>query len=158
MGWTTRMSPISLAPSIDQALQRLGLPRDAFVQLGPDEAEDLLHRILTRFAGGVRPGFWWERLVGPEESWHVPDGRSLDHLQQVVPDDLAAVWVVTFCADPPEVFATTASAIAKVFAECHAFEYFFVPRDMSWLVGENHHEFLIAVGEPVASRLRLLAS
>lgn len=152
------MSQISLAPSIDQALQRLGMPRDAFVQLGPDEADDLLRRSLTRFAGGVRPGFWWERLVVPEESWHVPDGRSLDHLTQVVPDDLAPVWVVTFWADPPDVFASTPSSIAKVFAECHALEYFFVPRDLSWLVGENHHEFLIAVGEPGASRLWLLVS
>lgn len=151
------MSQISLAPSIDQAIHRLGLPQDACVQLCPAEAEDMLHRCLARFTGGVRHGFWWEQLVVPDESWHVPDGGSLDHLLQVVPDDLAAVWVVTFWADPPEVFTSTPATIAKVFAECHAFEYFVVPRDLSWLVGENHHDFLIAVGEPVASRLRLLA-
>lgn len=90
----------------------------------------------------------------PHESFQVLDGRSLQHLLQVVPDANLPVWVVTFWGDPPEVFSSTPAAIAAVFAECHLFEFFVVPKDLSWLVGENHHDYLIAVGQPVASRLR----
>lgn len=100
---------------------------------------------------------------GGSNSWfhtspcRVLDGRSLEHLLQVVPDATLPVWVVTFWGDPPEVFASTPAAIAAVFAECHLFEFFVVPKDLSWLVGENHHDYLIAVGEHVASRLRRIA-
>lgn len=149
---------MSLAPLINQAIRQLGLSPDVCVQLSPSHAEDLVQRFLTRFTGGVRPGFWWEQLTGTKASLHLPGGHGLDRLLQIVPEPISAVWVVTFWGDGPEVFDSTPKAIATVFAECSAFEYFVVPRDLSWLVGENHHDFLIAVGEPVVSRLRMLAS
>jgi hypothetical protein len=145
------MSSICLAPLIREVVGRLGLPQEACALVGPAESEDLLPRILTRFTGRVQPGFWWEQLVLPHESFQVRDGRSL------VPDANLPVWVVTFWGVPPEVFASTPAAIAAVFAECPLFEFFVVPKDLSWLVGENHHDYLIAVGEPVASRLRRIA-
>jgi len=151
------MSSICLAPLIREVVGRLGLPQEACALVGAAESEGLLPRILTRFTGRVQPGFWWEQLVLPDESFQVLDGRSLEYLLQIVPDANLPVWVVTFWGDPPEVFASTPAAIAADFAECHLFEFFVVPKDLSWLVGENDHDYLIAVGEPVASRLRRIA-
>ena len=42
-------------------------------------------------------------------------------------------------------------------AECYAFEYYLVPTDLAWLVCENNHGVLLAVGEPVRTRLASLS-
>lgn len=41
----------------------------------------------------------------------------------------------------------------RVLGEHHLFEYFIVGWHLEWMVGENHHDVLFAVGEPLASKL-----
>jgi hypothetical protein len=42
----------------------------------------------------------------------------------------------------------------RVIADCPAFEYCIAPAGLEWLLVENHHGVLYAIGEPVASRLQ----
>lgn len=48
----------------------------------------------------------------------------------------------------------TIRAILAVLRDCPAFEYCIVPTQTDWLLCENHHGVLMAIGEPVESRLR----
>jgi hypothetical protein len=55
-------------------------------------------------------------------------------------------------------FETDTEAAVHVLGEHHLFEYYVVQRHLAWMVAENHHNVLIAVGEPVAARLESLAT
>ena len=48
--------------------------------------------------------------------------------------------------------------IRDVIGECFGFEYFVTPKDLDWLLCENHHDVLIAVGDAVRARLIEMAS
>jgi hypothetical protein len=54
------------------------------------------------------------------------------------------------------VLECSAEVATALIGECFAFEYYLVPPDFSWIVGENHHKCLFAFGEPVASRVAAL--
>jgi hypothetical protein len=48
--------------------------------------------------------------------------------------------------------------IRDVIGECFGFEYYVVPKGLEWLLCENHHDILIAVGDAVRGRLIDMAS
>lgn len=45
-----------------------------------------------------------------------------------------------------------------IIGDSFAFEYYLIHPSFSWLVGENHHSIMFAVGAPVADRLKRLAA
>jgi hypothetical protein len=51
------------------------------------------------------------------------------------------------------VFDGKPSAAQRVIGECCGFEYYLIAKDLTWLLCENHHDWLIAIGEQVRSRL-----
>ena len=70
---------------------------------------------------------------------------ALEVLRSVLPTNVP-VWFVA------EDFGRT----KERGGEHHLFEYYIVGRKLGWMVAENHHDVLMAVGEPVASRLDAL--
>ena len=98
-----------------------------------------------------------EAFVGKSVSRKVDNGWKL--LAHVVPDPDQNVWFIAEDDQLPSypVFDATPEAAGQVIGECFGFEYYLIAKDMTWLLCENHHDYLIAVGEPVASRLSQLA-
>jgi hypothetical protein len=58
---------------------------------------------------------------------------------------------------PLLLYQATAKAIQQVIGECYGFEYYILPETLDWLVCENHHGQLIAVGELAVARLEQFA-
>jgi hypothetical protein len=93
----------------------------------------------------------------PGVSRNFDDDRAFERLPQLVLDSTENL-VFFPASDGDLVFAYrgTIVAIVRILGDCSFMEYCIVPATLEWLLCENHHGALIAVGEPVASRLRAL--
>jgi hypothetical protein len=80
-------------------------------------------------------------------------------LTTLTPDPNEHVWFVAEDDQLPfyPVFDATPKAAEQVIGQCFGFEYYLIAKDMTWLLCENHHDYLIGVGDPVATRLAQLA-
>jgi hypothetical protein len=145
--WTER-------EEVNRAIAELGLGAK-LVALADDEAQRIYRSIEDPFAN-MRGGRWvWEHFKVPYVSKSFDDDRPFERLPRIVPD---AASPLTFFPGSDDGSAVSAyvgdiDAVVRVIAGCPAFEYLIVPPGLEWLVGENHHGVLYAVGEPVASRL-----
>ena len=143
---------------IDRAVASLRVPDSQFRALKDAEAETVFHQALAKFVEGGDRRWWWEAFVGKAVSHQVSDGWKL--ISRIVPRLNEHVWFIAEEDTLPHypVFDATPEAVEKVVGECFFFEYYLVAKDLTWLICENHHDYLIAVGEPVATRLSLLAT
>jgi hypothetical protein len=143
---------------VERAIGALGLG-DRLVAMADPEAERVYRSIEDPFAN-MRGGRWiWEHFRVPYVSKTFGDDRAFARLPRIVPE---AAGPLTFFpgSDGDRICAYTGDleAVVQVLGECPAFEYLIVPPGLEWLVGENHHGVLYAVGEPVATRLRSIPS
>lgn len=134
----------------------LGLAEEDLRLLGVDERRHVLERLELNFVGEQGRTSWWEAFQHPFESREFRDGRAFERLDRIAPSCEQATWFVVEADSAPNfaVFATTVLTARRVIAECGFFEYYVVAQDLSWLVCENHHGILFALG---AARSRLAA-
>ena len=73
-----------------------------------------------------------------------------------MPDPDERVWFIAEDFAPPEYSVWEASVrdIQAVVAECYGFEFYVIQQQFRWLLCENHHNAVIAVGAEVEDRLR----
>jgi hypothetical protein len=148
---------MSLATEIGRAAQALGLAPHEFLALPEAGAQAIRATVLAAFAPTVHGRWWWEGLQGTSRA--APDGGGWRLLSVIAPDPDERVW---FIAEGQEsrgwfVFDTTVARASMVLGECYGFEYCVVAKNLSWLVCENHHSVVIAVGALVESRLAAYA-
>src|SRR5262245_54150830 len=127
------------------------------VRLVP-EARALFDRALQTFTGGADVRWWWERLPASAVFREFEEHDGFRHLLEVVLDpDQPVLFVIEDDDEPffPFLEATPRAAQA-IIADSFGFEYYLIHPNFSWLVGENHHSQLFAVGSPVAERLSAL--
>jgi hypothetical protein len=150
----------SLAPAAAAA----GLEPVRFRPVERSRWRGLLGDILDRFTRGGR--------AGPPRTWLWSDLKvaEVPHLRLVEPSESLRVLPLVISGAPRVwfiaedfsgqkrhgafwLFETDAEAVVCVLGEHHLFEYYVVDSHLEWMVGENHHNLLFAVGEPAASRL-----
>jgi hypothetical protein len=138
---------------IREAIGKLSLSRAVFEELPDHEAERIFGCAVQHFLGNVDRRWWWEAFTRPSVSRQVEDGWK--RLVEVTPCADQAVWFIAEETLLPfyPVYSATPKAIEAVIGQCYAFEYYLVAKDMSWLLCENHHDYLIGVGDPVITRL-----
>jgi hypothetical protein len=151
------MSNEALRDEIRAAADRLALPPSRFRILPDDEASAVWRAVETRFVGEPSGRWWWSHF-GPEDLAARYSGEASQgyrFITEIVPPGSAALWLIA--GDSPErsfvVCEGTVEDIRDLIGECHGFEYYLAPKGLDWLLCENHHEFLIAVGDAVRARL-----
>jgi hypothetical protein len=139
---------MSIREEIDDARRRLGLSTDQFAEVEDGQARELTAAFLSRFTGGEDVRWWWERFTPPVASARFSDGKGFTRISVVVPDANERVWFVAEDAELPyfPIYETTPALAQQVIGECYGFEYYIIAKDLSWLLCENHHDRLIAVG------------
>ena len=127
------------------------------LRLLPD-ARALFDRALETFTRGEDVHWWWERLPGGTVFREFPTDDGFVHLLKLVPDPNERLLFIVEDEQEPffPVLEATPKAAQAVIEDSFAFEYYLVHPTFSWLVGENHHGSLFAVGSPVAERLARL--
>jgi hypothetical protein len=139
---------------VERSIRELGLQGklDAYPLA---DAKRLYEELEGRFSDTKGATRIWEHLRLPSISRHFSDDRAFERLPRIVP--AASDEVLFFPGSDQDVvcaYRGTIEAISAVIGDCFAFEYCVAPLGLDWLVCENHHSVLIAVGEPVGSRLR----
>ncbi len=138
-----------------------GLDKSAFRQVPGPRALQLLDQIFQAFTRkGIahrRSNWFWDDLRPPTYSFHRP--ADTRRLPAVAPDGTLVYLVVEDFSrrkkeSPFWLFEGTLEATLGVLDNHHLLEFYVVDRKFQWLLAENHHDVLIAVGEPATSALR----
>ncbi|MFT5461076.1 MAG: hypothetical protein ACI9K2_007598 [Myxococcota bacterium] len=152
--------------SLVAAALEAGVPVERFHPVRHPRWQAVLGDILDRFTRSGRKDqqrLWlWNDLKDAPATLllQAPD-ETLELSRSVLPPN-ESVWLVAEDSARTKqrgsfwVFATDTEAVTRVLGEHHPFEYTIVGRTLGWMVAENHHDALMAVGEPVASRLDAL--
>jgi len=145
------------AHEIQRAIQALGFASERFRGLPVDEAERVYQSALRHFVPQGRPRWWWEHF--PESTaFQFTDGDGWRHLTEIVPDADERVWFIAEDHAPPgySVWEASVRDVQAVIGECYGFEFYVIQQQHHWLVCENHHDVVVAVGRDVEERLREL--
>ena len=144
---------------VTRAAGELALLASKFRILSKQEAAPVLAAIEAHFVKEAGLRWWWEAFRDLPTAWtHFADGTGWSRLDQIVPPESGLVWFVV--ENHPEfvLCEATVEAAQSVIGECWGFEYYVVAQSLDWLVCENHHDVVYAVGEAVAERLAQFAS
>lgn len=112
---------------------------------------------LNQRASKIR--WWWEYLQEPVVSLQTYDpvqtlGLLISPTEQVW--FLAEDWSNTKKEGQFWLYESTIGPIAKLVNESRSFEFYVVSKKYSWLVCVNHHQYLIASGQEMVSRIETL--
>lgn len=165
--WTHQGEDLGdMRASLARAARDAGVAVERFRPVGHTRWQPLLGDILDQFTvsgGADQDRLWlWDDL---KEQPVVLRLRSAVEALEVLAAVLPArqpVWFVAEAATGTKgvgsfwVYEADTDGVVEVLAEHSLFEYYVVDRKLRWLVAENHHGALMAVGEPVASALREL--
>ena len=125
------------------------------------EYQAVLRQILARFCKRglelLDAAWLWQHLVGPQQA--IQTERALDYLAALLPPHervwfIAEDWPRTKRHGNYWLYDAAVDAVLRVLGEAHAFEYYVVKRDLSWLICENHHAVVIGVGEELVRAMR----
>jgi hypothetical protein len=156
------MSDEALRDEICSAAERLALPPSRFRILPDDEASGVWRGVEAKFVGEPCGGWWWSCFrLEPAAARHIGEAsHGYRFITEVVPPDSAALWLIAGdCRDRSFVVCEGAvEDICDVIGECFGFEYYLAPKGLDWLLCENHHDVLMAVGDAVRDRLVDMAS
>ena len=139
---------MSIREEIDEARRRLGLSVGQLAAVEEGRARALTTKILARFTGGIDSWWWWEHFTLPAATAQFDDGKGFARITAVVPDPDERIWFIAEDdqLQPFPVYETTPAIAQSVIGECCAFEYYLIAKDLGWLLCENHHDVLMAIG------------
>lgn len=146
---------MSISEEIQNAVARLGLDQDDVKVVPFAEARALTEAMLARFTGGKDARWWWETFTLPYTATRFGDGKAFSRIEKIVPNAAERVWFVVeddeAAAFP--IYETSPTIARKIIGECYGFEYYLVAKDFAWLLCENHHDVMFAIGEGLGIRL-----
>lgn len=148
----------TLRDTLNEASKGLALDAKRFRLLGPHEYELVLRAVTKQFLvvgeKGVAYYHWWENFKGNTASFCASNAYKL--LPKLLPHN-QPLWFIAEDSSKKNacfwVYEADAEAIVQVLAESHQFEYYIVSKKRDWLLCENHHDVLVAVGEPMIEAL-----
>ena len=130
-----------------------------FRELTHKEAETVYLAALRKFVPTGTPIWWWEHFT-KYSSLHFLDDDGSKFIARLVSTPNTRVWFIVGEDDDSNypVFGATVTAVQSVVENCFAFEYYIISKELDWLLCENHHGVMFAVGEPLETKLEELAS
>jgi hypothetical protein len=142
------------ADEIQRALRTLGFAVERFRRLSPDEAKRVYGSALRHFVPCGQPRWWWEHFP-TSTGVHFAKGDGWQYFTKIVPDAEERVWLIAedFVAPDYSVWEASARDIQAVIGECYGFEFYVIQQQFQWLLCENHHDVVVAVGSEVEENL-----
>jgi hypothetical protein len=146
-----------ITDEIDRAIELLHLKRKVG-RLSLAEAGEVNRTVLARFSDGNNRRWWWEAFQ-KSESVSFDDGMGYQRVLILVPNADERCWFIVESQEPGPypVYEASPAEVVGILGECFGFEYYIVPKDLSWLVCENHHGRVIGCGESVEDEIRRVA-
>ena len=135
-------------------LRKRGVPVAASL-LDPSQGRIIFDEARRAFVKGEDRRWWWESLRLPHVSRRFSTGDGWRRLAEIAPDPNELVWFIAEEDRLPfyPVFEMTPSNASLILGECYGFEYYLVSKNFDWLICENHHDTMFAVGDDVSATL-----
>jgi hypothetical protein len=146
--------------TIEAARKHLGISPVDCCLVSPHQHLDITEQIAKRFTklsqNPLKCRWWWENFKEPTRS--VKLSEPLSTVADLLgPNEIYWFIVEAWEAGKKEsafwLYEMSGQAILLILREVHFFEYYIVDRKMTWLLCENHHNFLIGVGDSILQRL-----
>ena len=141
---------------IESVIARLNLSEAQFRQLSESEGRTVFNDAESRFVGSKGRQWWWEDFRAPATMVEFADSNGFRCLQRIIPSIDEPLWFIaeTVGSDCFVVYEGKVEDIQAIIEECLAFEYYLLSKDFRWLVCENHHNVIFAIGAEVERHLR----
>ena len=131
---------------IDEAIEKLDLPKEGFLELEREDAEQVVAKAREKYVKG-NPRVWWTGLkFKPQSKDTDPDDLSYLDAELEGREELF-YFVPENESDAPRVFRVNLDGLKALLAECVFFEYNLVGPGFNWLIIENDHNELLVVDE-----------
>jgi hypothetical protein len=145
----------SVVSEIERAVAKLHLQPGAIQALPAPQSEAAYLTALHHFVSSGDRRWWWESFRNTSTRVTFESGDGWKHLPNIVPNPDEPVWFIAEDDQLPyfPVFETTPQVASSILGECYAFEYYLIAKDLSWLLCENHHNVIHAIGPVVEQRL-----
>lgn len=120
-----------------------------------DQNGVLYLELLNHFVKGGDRRWWWESFKLESESIAFEDDKGFERIISLVPDPSEVVWFIVEDDQLPyyPIFECSVSSAVSIIGECFGFEYYLIPKNKNWLICENHHNYVIGVGNKITKRL-----
>ncbi len=141
---------------IARAVKKLGLPESNIRLLPDQEGRVVFERALKTFVGGDDRKWWWEDFSKKSTSIKIESGDGFKLIVEIVPDQEEKIWWIVEEDLLPyyPVYETSVKVAKEVIGECYGFEYYLIAKDDQWLLCENHHDYLIGIGDAVEEKIK----
>jgi hypothetical protein len=153
---------MGLRDDLEEARKTLGFTTTEFGEVRIHSYQQILEKIWVTFTklGHEAERHWWinHHLEGDVVGLNPKlDISVFAILNEILPSD-ERLWLIgnENRNQHPKywLYETTAENLIKVLEEMYLFDFYICPKKYDWLVTEEHHGVILAVGEPVASKLR----
>jgi hypothetical protein len=161
------MTEMDFRSQLDEVKTAAGVANADFALVGLLRYEAILLEIIEWFTtlkrGGLNELWWCHAFKEPKHSWAACPVIYTPALRDLVPAD-ETVWLVAedWCRQKKHgnfwLYEGRIDAITAVLDEARAFEFYLVSKKFEWLLCSNHHDVLMAVGEPMTTKLRTLSA
>jgi len=137
---------------IQAAMQHLELDKSKIQLLDDDNGERVFKECINHFLNSGDRRWWWEDFKFPSFSVTGVDS-PFTLIEKIIPLKEGNVWLIV--EDDEErfypVYDCDPTIIPEIISECFAFEYYIIDKNKEWLLCENHHNRLIAIGDKLLS-------
>lgn len=150
---------------IEVAVKVLSLSASDFRVLRFYEYENILKEIVAKFTTlgtkGINANWLWDSFKEPKFCIQLEYVPAI--LKQLISSEetvwfIAEDWPSTKQHGKFWLYEGKIAAIVDVLGEMYGCEYYLVSKKFEWLLCENHHDILMAVGQPMVEKLKLLAA
>lgn len=133
--------------------RNLGFNSEEFDSVNIYAWPEIMKKIETKFVirrnTNTKFNWWWEDLKGEKTSVIFPEDNGWSYLDQLVGKH-EKVWFVG-CNSKYDVtkfylFQGYVKPIQQVLGEMYPFEYYLINKKYEWMLCENHHGVMIALG------------
>jgi hypothetical protein len=150
-----------LSDEIATAQLTLRISEEVFHAWSASGGDHVVQSVRQRFlTHPERPSvFWWDQELRKQACAVLVDGPGLHQLSYLVPSVEKGVWFITNTegagpGEPIAVYEATVPAVQQILSEVRGHhEYYLTPKQLTWMLCENHHGQIIATGAPVVERL-----
>jgi hypothetical protein len=153
MDFRTQLDQVKIAAGVaDAEFALVGLHRYGSILL------EIVERFTTLGRAGLNELWWWNSFREPKFAWPECPAMCTLVLRQLVPVH-EPVWFVAEDWGRHKkrgnfwLYEGRIDAITAILDEAWAFEFYVVSKKLEWLLCQNHHDVMMAVGEPMVTRL-----
>ncbi len=139
-----------LKTEIQNAINLLNLQKGDIQLLDDTSSKQIINDCYSHFVKSENQRWWWTDFKFP--SYFISDLEApFMYLGKLIPLSKEKVWFIIENDMNPDflVYDSNPSVIQHIIPECSYFEYYIVAKNKEWLLCENHHNTLFAIGDKI---------